>query len=399
MSTKLKAIYIIKTFITQKLVHIKNIAQKLFATKTLVLISNNKIRNLEINPILQISIVAFAIFTANIFYKSTIYNQIINNKVGTIEKLEQTNQRFQKELFVINSNLEKINNYFMTIADYEKDLDDQNQISLHNQNLDEILADLDLEKNYKKTAIEIANANVILDNIKISAKKRTSILENKIIATGITINESKVSTNNNSHENEFVTLSLNTEEELSKQGGPFEEISNNEENDFNKSINLGTTDINDEINYLSNLEKFIYHAPLSRPMENYYVSSSFGVRKDPLKKVKAKHNGMDFVGSDKFEPIISPSIGEVKIAQTFGAYGKTVIIDHGYGITTRYGHLHKIKVKKGDIVKKGDVIALQGNSGRSTGSHLHYEIRYNKSPLNPKKFLKSGDKIFQENNI
>ena len=133
-------------------------------------------------------------------------------------------------------------------------------------------------------------------------------------------------------------------------------------------------------------------------MENYYVSSSFGHRIDPIKKVKAKHNGMDFVGY-KGEQIISPSKGRVKLAGKLGSYGNTVIIDHGYGITTRYGHLSKIKVKKGDYVEKGDVIAIQGTSGRSTGDHLHYEIRYNKKPLNPRRFLKSGQEIFHPDHI
>ena len=374
--------------------------KKIFAKKTLILVSNNKIRNLEINPSLQILIVIFTIFTANIFYKSTIYNDIISNKSSKIKRLEQTNQRFHNELLVINNNLEKINNYFMTIADYEQDLDGKNQVSLHDNELNIILADLNLEENYKKTAIEIANANIILDNIKLSAKKRSSILESKINRTGILVTENRISRNKNSYENDFVALSLNTEEELSKQGGPFEIIpTGQEQQEIDASINLGTIDINDEINHLSNLEKFIYHAPLSRPMKNYYVSSSFGIRKDPIKKVRAQHNGMDFVGSKKYEPVISPSVGEVKFAKKFGAYGKTVIIDHGYGITSRYGHLHKINVKKGDIVKKGDTIALQGSTGRSTGHHLHYEIRYNRSPLNPKKFLKSGDNIFLEEKI
>ncbi len=222
------------------------LCKKIFAKKTLILVSNNKIRNLEINPALQILIVVFTIFTVNIFYKSTIYNEIISTKISEIKKLEQTNQRFHNELLVINNNLEKINNYFMTIADYEQDLDDKKQASLHDQELDKILADLNLEENYKKTAIEIANANIILDNIKLSAKKRSLILESEINKTGILVTENRISRNKNSYENEFVALSLNTEEELSKQGGPFETIPTSQEQQaIDASINLGTVDIND----------------------------------------------------------------------------------------------------------------------------------------------------------
>lgn len=129
--------------------------------------------------------------------------------------------------------------------------------------------------------------------------------------------------------------------------------------------------------------------PFGKPMKNYHISSSYGTRIDPITGRKARHRGLDFVGVDK-EPIISPSDGKVILAGKYSEYGNAVVIDHGFGITTRYGHLSEIKVRKGQIVKTGEVIALQGNSGRSTGPHLHYEVRYKKSPLNPSKFLEAG---------
>jgi murein DD-endopeptidase MepM/ murein hydrolase activator NlpD len=73
-----------------------------------------------------------------------------------------------------------------------------------------------------------------------------------------------------------------------------------------------------------------------------------------------------------------------------GAYGNTIDLEHGFGFGTRYGHLSKILVKQGQAVKKGQVIAIQGSTGRSTGLHLHYEVRYNDKPVNPKNFLKAG---------
>ena len=131
-------------------------------------------------------------------------------------------------------------------------------------------------------------------------------------------------------------------------------------------------------------------------MKNYYVSSIFGKRVDPIKRVFAKHNGMDFAGKSG-EKIISPSAGRVIFAGKFSSYGNTLIIDHGYGLTTRYGHLSRINVGVGDDVKKEQVIATQGTTGRSTGPHLHYEVRYNNVPLNPKKFLQAGQEIFNAN--
>lgn len=373
--------------------------KKLFTKKTLILISKDKIRNFEISSFAQVLVLSFVVLVANLFYKSTVYNKIISEKSFRISKLQKANKGFNRELTLINSNLEKINSYFITAANYEGGIDSKHNIGLHDKQFDLLVADLDLEENYKKTAIEIASANYILDNVKALAKKRIASLESKITATGIALNEDQINNSENGlYDSELVALSLNTEDELLKQGGPFEEAAIIDGDDISQTIDLGTVDINDEINYLSNLEKFIYHAPLARPMEDYYVSSGFGHRVDPIKKVRASHNGMDFVGGEHAK-VLSPSVGQVKTAGTFGAYGKTVIIDHGYGITTRYGHLYKINVKKGDIVKRGDVIALQGNSGRSTGSHLHYEVRYNNSPLNPRKFLKSGDNLFKRDEI
>jgi murein DD-endopeptidase MepM/ murein hydrolase activator NlpD len=117
------------------------------------------------------------------------------------------------------------------------------------------------------------------------------------------------------------------------------------------------------------------------------------MRSDPITNRKTLHHGLDFVGLEN-EKIYSPSSGKVILAGKFSEYGNAIVIDHGFGITTRYGHLSSIKVKEGQIVKKGENIALQGNTGRSTGDHLHYEVRYKNIPLNPKKFLEAGQILF-----
>jgi murein DD-endopeptidase MepM/ murein hydrolase activator NlpD len=129
-------------------------------------------------------------------------------------------------------------------------------------------------------------------------------------------------------------------------------------------------------------------------MKNYYISSNFGQRIDPITKKKAMHRGTDFVGSTLNENIITSSPGKVIFAGRFHNYGNMVAIDHGFDVKTRYAHLDKIKVKKGDFVEKGQVIGTQGNTGRSTGHHLHYEIRYKNKAIDPKKFLKVGQQVF-----
>ncbi|MBL8952729.1 MAG: M23 family metallopeptidase [Myxococcaceae bacterium] len=117
-----------------------------------------------------------------------------------------------------------------------------------------------------------------------------------------------------------------------------------------------------------------------------WVTSDFGVRLDPYTSERVMHAGMDIAGPHGKE-VISPSDGTVVFSGLEGGYGNVLVIDHGYGIKTRYGHLATVKVKAGEKVKRGLVIALLGNTGRSTGPHLHYEVRVNGIAQNPRKFI------------
>lgn len=119
---------------------------------------------------------------------------------------------------------------------------------------------------------------------------------------------------------------------------------------------------------------------------NGKVSSNFGYRRDPFTFRRSFHKGIDIAASYGTS-IKSSADGKVIHAGYYNELGQTVIVDHGNGITTVYGHTSKLLVKKGQTVKKGDVIAKVGNSGRSTGSHLHFEIRINDEPIDPLKYL------------
>jgi murein DD-endopeptidase MepM/ murein hydrolase activator NlpD len=119
---------------------------------------------------------------------------------------------------------------------------------------------------------------------------------------------------------------------------------------------------------------------------NGWISSPFGVRRDPFTGRRRFHEGIDItnrIGA----PVIAPADGIVTFAKRNGGYGKVIYISHGFGISTRYGHLNKIYVKVGQHVQRGDLIGLIGNTGRSTGPHLHYEVRINNKPVNPINFI------------
>lgn len=143
------------------------------------------------------------------------------------------------------------------------------------------------------------------------------------------------------------------------------------------------------------LQGVMKHLPLAAPMDTYYITSRFGKRRDPLNKRWSAHYGLDFGGPFKSK-IIAPAPGKVTFAGWKSKYGRLIEIDHGAGIKTRYAHLHRIFVKRGQRVKFRQKIGLLGNSGRSTGAHLHYETVFNGKLINPMKFIKAGRYVFQE---
>ena len=127
--------------------------------------------------------------------------------------------------------------------------------------------------------------------------------------------------------------------------------------------------------------------PLGAPVNNPKITSAFGTREDPIDGGARRHTGIDFAGTIG-TPLFSVAPGRVIEVGERSGYGNVVEIDHGMGFTTLYAHLSKANVSKGDWVEAKDVVAFGGSSGRSTGPHLHYEIRYNGTPFNPYSFIK-----------
>jgi murein DD-endopeptidase MepM/ murein hydrolase activator NlpD len=126
--------------------------------------------------------------------------------------------------------------------------------------------------------------------------------------------------------------------------------------------------------------------PTARPVDVGYNSSSFGWRVDPFNGLMAMHEGLDFM-AETGTPIYAAASGIVAQAESSPDYGNIVKIDHGSGLETRYAHTSRMLVNVGDRVKKGQLIAEVGNTGRSTGAHLHFEVRLNGVALDPRKYL------------
>ncbi len=130
----------------------------------------------------------------------------------------------------------------------------------------------------------------------------------------------------------------------------------------------------------------IRHTPSLRPCQGGFISSDFGFRPDPFTGERTHHNGID-ISVDAGTPVVTSADGVVAFAKRSPGFGNMVIIDHGYGFRTAYGHLNRIRVKKGERVERGQRIGDVGNSGRSTGPHLHYEVQINEESVDPMDYL------------
>jgi murein DD-endopeptidase MepM/ murein hydrolase activator NlpD len=132
--------------------------------------------------------------------------------------------------------------------------------------------------------------------------------------------------------------------------------------------------------------------PVRKPLDDIDLMSGFGARMDPFTGSPAMHTGLDLHG-ETGDRVRATADGTVTAAGWGGGYGRVIDIDHGNGLTTRYGHLSAIEVRVGQSVKAGQIIGRVGSTGRSTGPHLHYETRLRKEAVDPQKFLRAGQRL------
>ncbi len=199
---------------------------------------------------------------------------------------------------------------------------------------------------------------------------------------------------------EFMNPLSNTpavKSQAANRGGPLVRSAPLSETELQKEIAKLIADIELNAEYLSDIEaKLLQQSvlkntlPNSSPIDAAFNSSSFGWRLDPFNGHKAFHEGLDFTAASG-TMIYAAASGIVSFADQTPDYGKIVKIDHGSGLETRYAHASKLLVKVGERIQKGQEIAEVGTTGRSTGPHLHYEIRLDGNPLDPRKYLKASN--------
>ncbi|MFZ5749127.1 MAG: M23 family metallopeptidase [Pseudomonadota bacterium] len=175
-------------------------------------------------------------------------------------------------------------------------------------------------------------------------------------------------------------------------GGPYEPVDENGETVAEADADAQFRSLFETWKKLDMLEQTVIAIPSLQPVDKVTFTSRFGVRSDPFRGTAAMHAGVDIPGPVG-TPVYATADGVVSRAGRAGGYGNLVEINHGKGIETRYGHLSKILVADNTRVRRGQMIGLMGSTGRSTGSHLHYEVRIDGHAVNPVPFLQNGPYI------
>lgn len=175
------------------------------------------------------------------------------------------------------------------------------------------------------------------------------------------------------------------------QGGPLELISTSRDGSLDpRFARLGAS-----LERMEALDLALEGIPQFMPAGNGMITSSFGYRSDPFTRVGAMHPGLDFRGN-LGAPIYAAADGRVSFVGRIRGYGNVVEISHGNGLLTRYAHMLQAKARVGQKVEAGEVIGLIGSTGRSTGPHLHFEVRINNRAVNPRPFLETAPHVLEE---
>ncbi len=355
-----------------------------FRVKKIMLITDDQIVSYSLPKKLQLGILAligfvisWASFSSGKYFA---YKKILVHKEQEIEQANLINLDLQTRIDSLQGNLVRLNSYFDTVKSFDYNREELNKKF---KKLDKTSSIKKSQQNIKLSKLD-TKVNVLTD-INSNTLSRISEIEKIVALTGLPLSTIKLNKQQNKQSDKNIDVLF------SNQGGPnTSEVYDVEYNEENIDNNVA---FNENVSRLFFLENLMNSVPLSAPVKKYYISSYFGKRFDPFLRKKSSHYGVDFAGPKDAE-VLATSPGVIKFAGRKGNYGNLIEIDHGYKVTTRYGHLKSLKVAKGDIVDRGQIIGIQGNTGRSSGPHLHYEIRYMNKPYNPMNFLRAGRYVF-----
>lgn len=391
--------------------------KSVFKKRRILVITDEDITNLPLSSksqmVIVIGVVVFISWLSFSSGKYFTFKHVIEQKESEVQQANLINLDLQTKIDSLQSNLVRLNEYFNTVRelDYNKEapIKKKHNKELSSYKLPQPISEVSnkILKNYNfSKRLSFRKKHKVIDDINSNTLDRINHIKNIVAMTGLSALDMK---NNNSFENnEIIAQDLG----YINQGGPSTEniskshyvteetptkvkglINNKISSDINQAHQKNNIYFSENIEKLMYLEHLFNAIPFIPPMKRYYISSRYGFRVDPMTKRKANHYGIDFAGPVKAK-VYSTAPGIVKFAGRKGNYGKFIEIDHGFNIVTRYGHLSKLNVKKGDKVERRQLIGFQGSTGRSSGPHVHYEIRFNDKNYNPQKFLTAGRHVF-----
>lgn len=332
----------------------------ILAEREIICVSNGSIVSKKIGALFLSWNILLVIWTSFATIKFFELRANVALKEHKITELQANKIKLMSDVILLEKSVGNIKNFIFALNKYDRFA-----------GIDEaaLLKDNDIKNSN--------NVEVVLDRVKKDMKNVNLALLNRI--NGL----------------EQIRENLNLNKNIQQVN--FEELVNianfsSDNNNITDSMVLKKV-MDKNIAYLNNLEDFINAVPFSEPLDAHYTSSTFGTRLDPFTKTPRTHHGVDLVGS-YMAKIHAPADGKVIFVGDKGGYGKAVILEHGYNIKTVYAHLHSYNVKVGDNVKRGQVIAIQGNTGRSTGQHLHYEILRGNDRFDPLEFVRVGSRFY-----
>lgn len=420
--------------------YLKIIFYSIFKERVFITQRKGKFNFYHISPVLQFVIVVFlgfsiywTIFTTKLYF---LNSEILKEKDNLIADARKKFNKTVVDIKAYRDTIENINNKIEisqknivsmlekneNITKLEKDNLIKNQLLLStelkyvNSSLNDFTkgitwASVDTRDPIYKTTKNELEKNVVL-NENIFLKERNNKLENSLndmreLQTNLldkitilaeekiedfekTLSKIDIILSQVNLKNRNTLLKKVKEENGEGLGGKYIPLKNIDLND--EELNEKFKNANLKVNLWEGLSKANTMLPLGAPVKTRIrITSPFGVRSDPFLKTPAMHTGIDF-GGKMGTPLYATAGGKVIQAGLRGDYGLAVEVDHGLGFSTLYAHLSEVKVKKGDIIEEGTKVGLAGSTGRSTGVHLHYELRHNKRALNPYAFVKVENK-------
>lgn len=336
------------------------------AEREIICVSNHGIKSKKIGVVFLIWNILLVFWTFFITVKYFNLQREVSNKNDIISELETHKQNLLANVVVLEKNVDNIKNFIVSLNRFDR---------FSNIDEDSVYSNVNIAK-IDELDIDNKTIDLVLNRTKENLKNVNLALIDRI-------NNIKTIQDEINFDNNIQAVSYEM---------PINTALNDINTDVLESIVLKDT-IDQNLSSLNQLEKFINAMPFVEPMQINYVSSKYGRRLDPFTKRPKEHHGVDIVGP-YLSKIYSPAPGKVIFAGIKGGYGKAVIVEHDYGLKTVYGHLNSYNVKAGDKISRGDIIGVQGTTGRSTGHHLHYEIIKGRQRYSPLEFIKVGSNLY-----